>query len=170
METKRHQMITCPPVHSIMGNMTLFSDQDPEVLYPSQDVVWERFEQAFAALWGLVTYAPVFRDYYYQGLTQFYTDNVMYLELRALLPQVLQSPAAVTRPWNVSQAVNKCCFFVCFCHPDVRVGRQHSRHSLDSEDLPGGHQAVHGGPPGLLRSEDHLHHPKVTTFTIGASE
>ncbi|XP_040019302.1 adenosine deaminase 2-A isoform X1 [Gasterosteus aculeatus] len=75
---------------SIMGNMTLFSDQDPEVLYPSQDVVWERFEQAFAALWGLVTYAPVFRDYYYQGLTQFYTDNVMYLELRALLPQTYE--------------------------------------------------------------------------------
>lgn len=40
------------------------------------------------SLWGLVTYAPVFRDYYYQGLTQFYKDNIMYLELRALLPQV----------------------------------------------------------------------------------
>lgn len=71
-----------------MGNLTLFTDQDPETLYPSQDVIWDTFEQAFLAMWGLVTYTPVFRDYYYQGLTEFYVDNVMYLELRALLPEV----------------------------------------------------------------------------------
>lgn len=73
---------------SIMGNLTLFTQQDPEAVYPSQDVVWDRFEQAFLAVFGLVTYAPVFRDYYYQGLNQFYQDNVMYLEVRALLPTV----------------------------------------------------------------------------------
>lgn len=73
---------------SIMRNLTLFTDQDPEATYPSQDVVWAKFEQTFLVVWGLVTYAPVFRDYFYQGLTQFYTDNVMYLELRALLPEV----------------------------------------------------------------------------------
>ncbi|XP_078114009.1 adenosine deaminase 2-A [Sander vitreus] len=76
--------------NSIMGNMTLFTDQDPETVYPSQDVIWDTFEQAFQAVWGLVTYAPVFRDYYYQGLTQFYMDSVMYLELRALLPQIYE--------------------------------------------------------------------------------
>lgn len=71
-----------------MANLTIFTDQDPEVLYPSQDVIWNRFEQAFLAMWGLVTYAPVFSEYYYRGLTEFYMDNVMYLELRALLPEV----------------------------------------------------------------------------------
>ncbi|XP_035011696.2 adenosine deaminase 2-A [Hippoglossus stenolepis] len=75
---------------SILRNLTLFSDQDPESVYPSQDVIWNVFEQCFFALWGLVTYAPVFRDYYYQGLTEFYLDNVMYLELRALLPQIYE--------------------------------------------------------------------------------
>ncbi|XP_060932791.1 adenosine deaminase 2-A [Limanda limanda] len=75
---------------SILRNLTLFTDQDPESVYPSQDVVWHVFEQCFYALWGLVTYAPVFRDYYYQGLTEFYRDNVMYLELRALLPQIYE--------------------------------------------------------------------------------
>lgn len=70
-----------------MANLTLFTD-DPEAVYPSQYVVWDQFEQKFQALWGLVTYAPVFRDYYYEGLRQFYMDNVMYLELRALLPEV----------------------------------------------------------------------------------
>ncbi|XP_075998301.1 adenosine deaminase 2-A-like [Genypterus blacodes] len=76
--------------NSIMGNMTLFTDKEPDDVYPSQDVVWQRFEGAFQALWGLVTYAPVFRDYYYQGLSQFYMDNVMYVELRALLPEIYE--------------------------------------------------------------------------------
>lgn len=83
-------ILNVPPICtlSILGNLTLFTQQDPESMFPSQDAVWDRFEQAFLAVWGLVTYAPVFRDYYYQGLTQFYMDNVMYLELRGLLPEV----------------------------------------------------------------------------------
>lgn len=71
-----------------MGNLTIFTDEDAETVYPSQDVVWDRFEQAFLASIGLITYAPVFRDYYYQGLREFYMDSVMYLEVRALLVEV----------------------------------------------------------------------------------
>lgn len=73
-----------------MGNLTIFTTQDPDLVYPNQDVIWNRFEQAFLAIGGLVTYAPVFREYYYRGLTEFYLDNVMYLEVRALLPAVCQ--------------------------------------------------------------------------------
>ncbi|XP_054475950.1 adenosine deaminase 2-A [Anoplopoma fimbria] len=91
LENLRAKMINTTDLdNSIMGNMTLFTDQDPEMVYPSQDVVWDKFEQAFLALWGLVTYAPVFRDYYYQGLSEFYVDNIMYLELRALLPEIYE--------------------------------------------------------------------------------
>ncbi|XP_074487978.1 adenosine deaminase 2-A isoform X2 [Sebastes fasciatus] len=91
LENLRAKMVNTTDFdNSIMGNMTLFTYQDPETVYPSQDVVWDKFEQAFLAVWGLVTYAPVFRDYYYQGLTQFYMDNVMYLELRALLPEIYE--------------------------------------------------------------------------------
>ncbi|XP_071361542.1 adenosine deaminase 2-A [Trachinotus anak] len=91
LENLRAKMINTTDLDdSIMGNLTLFTDQDPETVYPSQDVVWDRFEQAFLAMWGLVTYAPVFRDYYYQGLTEFYLDNIMYLELRALLPEIYE--------------------------------------------------------------------------------
>lgn len=91
LEHLRAKMINVTDLdNSIRANMTLVTDQDPEMVYPSQDVIWAKFEEAFLALWGLVTYAPVFRDYYYQGLTEFYVDNVMYLELRVLLPEIYE--------------------------------------------------------------------------------
>uniref|UniRef100_A0A3B3Z946 adenosine deaminase n=1 Tax=Periophthalmus magnuspinnatus TaxID=409849 RepID=A0A3B3Z946_9GOBI len=72
------------------ANLTLFTELDPDVVYPTQDVVWERFEKAFRAVSDLVSYAPVFRDYYYQGLSELYADNVMYLELRTLLSEMYE--------------------------------------------------------------------------------
>ncbi|XP_068613616.1 adenosine deaminase 2-A-like [Brachionichthys hirsutus] len=91
LESLRAKMVNATDLDdSIMGNLTLFTEQDPEAAYPNQDVVWNKFEQAFLMMLGLVTYAPVFRDYYYQGLTEFHTDNVMYLELRALLPEIYE--------------------------------------------------------------------------------
>uniref|UniRef100_A0A3Q1FGK5 adenosine deaminase n=1 Tax=Acanthochromis polyacanthus TaxID=80966 RepID=A0A3Q1FGK5_9TELE len=91
LEHLRAKMVNVTELdNSIRNNLTLFTDQDPEVLYPSQDVIWEVFEQKFLALSGLVSYAPVFREYFYQGLSEFYTDNVMYVELRVLLPEIYE--------------------------------------------------------------------------------
>ncbi|XP_057691679.1 adenosine deaminase 2-A [Corythoichthys intestinalis] len=91
METLRNKLVNVTDLdNSILANMTLFTDDDPEALYPHQAVVWERFQMNFMAVMGLITYAPVFRDYYYHGLSQFYKDNVMYLEIRALLLQTYE--------------------------------------------------------------------------------
>ncbi|XP_071371573.1 adenosine deaminase 2-A isoform X1 [Centroberyx affinis] len=103
LENLRAKMVNTTDLdNSIMGNLTLFTEQDPEAAYPSQDVVWKKFERAFLVMWGLVTHAPVFRDYYYQGLAQFYMDNVMYLELRALLPETYELDGSThDRAWTL---------------------------------------------------------------------
>ena len=72
---------------SLMQQLTLFTE-DPDGEYPSQEVVWEKFEKAFIAAAGLITHAPVLRDYFYKGLEELLQDNVMYLELRSGLSKV----------------------------------------------------------------------------------
>ncbi|XP_034433990.1 adenosine deaminase 2-A [Hippoglossus hippoglossus] len=67
---------------SLMQHLTLFTE-DPDNEYPDQDVVWEKFEKAFIAAAGLITHAPVLRDYFYKGLEELHQDNIMYLELRS---------------------------------------------------------------------------------------
>lgn len=74
-----------------MQHLTLFTE-DPDVEYPNQDVVWEKFEKVFIAAAGLISHAPVLRDYLYKGLEELHRDNVMYLELRSGLSRVCVFP------------------------------------------------------------------------------
>uniref|UniRef100_A0AAY4BSY6 adenosine deaminase n=1 Tax=Denticeps clupeoides TaxID=299321 RepID=A0AAY4BSY6_9TELE len=86
---------------SLARNLSLFTE-NPEAAYPTQDAVWDRFDDAFLAISGLVTYAPVFRDYLYQGLEQFYADNVMYLEIRAGLSRTYELDGSThDRTWSL---------------------------------------------------------------------
>ncbi|XP_010774895.1 adenosine deaminase CECR1-A-like [Notothenia coriiceps] len=73
--------------NSLMQHLTLFTD-DPDGEYPSQEVVWEKLEKAFIAGAGLISHAPVLKDYFYRGLEELLQDNIMYLELRSGLSRV----------------------------------------------------------------------------------
>ncbi|KAL4659449.1 adenosine deaminase CECR1-A-like [Arapaima gigas] len=90
LETLRRKMGNATDFdHSLVQNFTLFTS-DPEAAYPSQEVVWNKFEKTFSAISGLVRHAPVFKDYLYEGLMQLYMDNVMYVELRTELPETYE--------------------------------------------------------------------------------
>ncbi|XP_033273295.1 adenosine deaminase 2 isoform X2 [Orcinus orca] len=87
--------------HSLLRNFTLVTE-NPQETYANQDAVWAKFETIFFAIAGLVSYAPVFRDYISQGLEEFYQDNVLYLELRAMLYPVYELNGTVYSPeWSV---------------------------------------------------------------------
>ncbi|XP_065089578.1 adenosine deaminase 2-like [Ochlerotatus camptorhynchus] len=68
----------------------LFSlyNADPLNAYKSLDNVWEKFQNLFVCLKPLITYEPVWRQYYRDSLQQFYDDHVHYLEFRGSLPAV----------------------------------------------------------------------------------
>jgi hypothetical protein len=48
-------------------------------------VAWEYFSKLFDVTGGLLSYTPVFRDYFTQTLQELRDDNVQYLELRGLM-------------------------------------------------------------------------------------
>ncbi|KAJ8261899.1 hypothetical protein GJAV_G00159750 [Gymnothorax javanicus] len=124
LETLRGKMGNATELdNSLIQNLTLFTD-NPEAAYPSQEIVWMKFEETFLAALGLVTYAPVFREYFSEGLRQFYMDNIMYLELRALLPTTYELDGSLhDRSWCL-QAYQEVAEQFVTEHPDflgVRV-------------------------------------------------
>jgi hypothetical protein len=66
---------------------TLFVD-DPLIRYSDINVVWDKFMDLFRVFGAIVEYKEAWRDYFRQALEELYDDNVQYLELRSVLPEV----------------------------------------------------------------------------------
>ncbi|XP_045175123.2 adenosine deaminase AGSA-like [Mercenaria mercenaria] len=79
------------------GDVTKFDDLLVKTMiltdeYANLDIntVWTRFELILTRANGLINYKPVFGDYFYEALREFHSDNVQYVEVRALLPEVYE--------------------------------------------------------------------------------
>lgn len=71
----------------LKSKLTLVVD-DPDLVYPDLNSVWDAFMNIFDTVAYLYGYKPVFQKYLYQVLKELYEDNVMYLEFRGILPDM----------------------------------------------------------------------------------
>lgn len=71
----------------VRSQLTLLTDS-PQTHYPHINAVWGKFASLFMLVEPLLTYVPVWRDYYMQSLVECLEDNVQYLEFRGVLPDL----------------------------------------------------------------------------------
>lgn len=76
---------------------------DPMNVYKSLDDAWSKFQNIFVCLAPLITFAPVWRQYYHDSLKQFYDDHVQYLEFRGVLPEVYDLDGKIYSPEEIIQ-------------------------------------------------------------------
>lgn len=62
--------------------------KQPQKKYKDINAVWDTFAQMFILFLPIITYAPVWEDYYRQTLIECHDDGVQYLEFRGILPTV----------------------------------------------------------------------------------
>lgn len=62
--------------------------ETPNIDFPDQDAVWDKFQSLFYAIDSLITYEKFARDYHYRMLEELYDDGVYYVELRTSLKEV----------------------------------------------------------------------------------
>ncbi|XP_055314975.1 adenosine deaminase 2-like [Sitodiplosis mosellana] len=68
---------------------TLFDKNvNPRIQFPDINQVWERFMGLFMKVESILTYAPVWKEYYKHALKEMQEDGVSYLEFRGTLPKL----------------------------------------------------------------------------------
>lgn len=59
---------------------------NPDEVYPTIKEAWDTFLNYFATVYQLISYRPVWEKYFYDALKSFKDDNLIYLEVRSILP------------------------------------------------------------------------------------
>lgn len=68
---------------------TLYVD-DPDIEYPTIKETWTTFMNYFRRVIKILTYRPIWEQYFYDVLLKLKMENVMYLEIRSILPNLYE--------------------------------------------------------------------------------
>lgn len=105
----------------IMNSMTMTCD-NPDERYPNGDAAWTKFISIFEFIKPLISHRPVYEDYIYAGLSEMYKDNVMYVEVRSILPSLYDLDGTVLSTVESIQLykdVIKRYSYFFYCYTDV---------------------------------------------------
>ncbi|XP_022108665.1 adenosine deaminase 2-like isoform X3 [Acanthaster planci] len=75
----------------IFRKMSMWTEDDPRKMYPNSTIAWQKFESCLKPVNDLIFHVDVFDAYLWQAMTEFLHDNVQYMEIRGLLPQLKTS-------------------------------------------------------------------------------
>ncbi|CAH2052295.1 unnamed protein product, partial [Iphiclides podalirius] len=80
---------------------------DPDAVYPSIEETWAAFMQYFKTVVPLLSYRPVWEQYFYDALMKFREDNVMYVEVRSILPNLYELDGTIYDPLITARTYTK---------------------------------------------------------------
>ncbi|CAH0402697.1 unnamed protein product [Chilo suppressalis] len=63
---------------------------NPDVVYPSITQSWDVFMKYFLTVSQMLSHRPVWEQYFYDALKKFREDNIMYVEVRSILPNLYE--------------------------------------------------------------------------------
>ncbi|KAJ2940164.1 hypothetical protein O0L34_g11729 [Tuta absoluta] len=81
--------------------------EDPEKAYPCIKDSWEKFMKYFMTVEPLLSYRPVWEEYFYDVLKAFKEQNIVYVEVRSVLPQLYELDGTVYEPLITAKAYKK---------------------------------------------------------------
>ncbi|KAM3963821.1 LOW QUALITY PROTEIN: adenosine deaminase 2-A-like [Aphomia sociella] len=87
-------------------HFTLVVD-NPDVIYPSITEVWKTFMDYFITVAPMLTYRPIWEQYFYDALYKFRENNIMHVEVRSILPQLYELDGTEYDPLITAKAYRK---------------------------------------------------------------
>lgn len=81
---------------------TLYN-KTPHTSYSCINHIWGKFARMFMSLEPIITYKPVWEEYFLNTLKEVYADNVSYLEFRGVLPPVYDLDNRIYSPEELVQ-------------------------------------------------------------------
>lgn len=101
----------------IKKHFTIVVD-NPDTVYPTCKETWAAFMNYFGFVLPLLTYRPIWEQYFYDALNAFREDNVMYVEVRSILPNLYELDGTVYDQKITAKAYRKAINKFKKDHPD----------------------------------------------------